>query len=80
MGKRWTDEDVHNLKRLAQRHSLPKIAEMMERPVGGVVFKAQQLKLSLRTRQQEADNQLTARANNPQPSSTMPATVTARKP
>jgi hypothetical protein len=55
MGRRWTDEDVHNLKRLAQRHSLPKIAEMMERPVGGVVFKANQLKLSLRTRQQEAD-------------------------
>ena len=48
MGKRWTDEDVQNLKRLARRVSIPQIAEKLDRTVGGVVFKAHALKLSLR--------------------------------
>jgi hypothetical protein len=54
MGKRWTDEDVDDLKRLAQRHPTPKIAEMIDRTVGSVVFKAHKLNVSLRTQQQEA--------------------------
>ena len=54
MGKRWSDEDVDALKRLAQRHPAPKIAEMMDRTVGSVVFKAHTLNVSLKTRQQEA--------------------------
>jgi hypothetical protein len=48
MGKRWTDQDIDNLKRMAKRYSAPKIAEMIDRTVGGVTFKANQLKLSLR--------------------------------
>jgi hypothetical protein len=54
MGRRWSEEDVDALKRLAQRHPAPKIAEMMDRTVGSVVFKAHTLNVSLKTRQQEA--------------------------
>jgi hypothetical protein len=50
MGRRWTEEDVNKLTILAQRHPAPRIAEIMDRTVGGVVFKAHKLKLSLRTR------------------------------
>jgi hypothetical protein len=50
MGRRWTDEDVLNLKRLAQKQPAPKIAEILDRPVGGVVFKAYTLKLPLKPR------------------------------
>ena len=49
MGRRWTEEDVLKLRLLSQRHPAPRIAELMDRTVGGVVFKAHQLKLSLRT-------------------------------
>jgi hypothetical protein len=53
MGRRWTDEDVTALKILAQLHPAPRIAEIMDRSVGGVVFKAHKLKLPLkRTRDQ----------------------------
>ena len=52
MGRRWTEEDVHQLKRLARREPTPKIAERLDRSVGGVVFKAHTLKLSLRSRNQ----------------------------
>jgi hypothetical protein len=55
MGKRWTDEDVDHLKKLARKHPAPKIAEMMDRTVGGVVFKAHTLKVSLKTRIQQID-------------------------
>ena len=48
MGRRWTDEDVEALKRMAKRYPLPEIAEKMDRTVGGVTFKAHTLKLSLR--------------------------------
>ena len=48
MGRRWTDEDVEALKRMAKRYPLPEIAEKMDRTVGGVAFKAHMLKLSLR--------------------------------
>lgn len=53
MGRRWTKEDVQQLKRLARRESTPKIAERLDRTVGGVVFKAHTLKLSLRARSQD---------------------------
>ena len=52
MGRRWTDEDIRDLKQLAQRHPIPKIAEIMDRTVGGIVFKAHKLKVSLRSRRQ----------------------------
>jgi hypothetical protein len=49
MGRRWTDKDVLELKQLlAQHHRLQKIAELIDRPVGGVVFKVHQLKVSER--------------------------------
>jgi hypothetical protein len=50
MGRRWTNEDVDRLKHLAQAQSTPTIAEILDRTVGGVVFKAHTLKLSLRPR------------------------------
>jgi hypothetical protein len=49
MGRRWTDQDIDNLKRMAKRYSAPRIAEMIDRTVGSVTFKAHQLKLSLRS-------------------------------
>ena len=48
MSKRWTDKEVEVLKWMAQRYPVPKIAERMDRTVGGVTFKAYKLKLSLR--------------------------------
>ncbi|MBR1193822.1 hypothetical protein JQ634_30740 [Bradyrhizobium sp. AUGA SZCCT0240] len=53
MGKRWTDEDIQDLRKLAQRHPIPKIAEIMNRTVGGIVFKAHKLKVSLKSRNQD---------------------------
>ena len=50
MGKRWTDKDVDDLKRLAEHYPAHEIAEMLDRPAGGVAFKAYQLKLPLRPR------------------------------
>ena len=50
MGKRWTDKDVDDLKRLAEQYPAHEIAEMLDRSVGGVAFKAYQLKLPLRPR------------------------------
>ena len=49
MGRRWTEHDISELRDLAQRYSAPRIAEMTNRTVGGVAFKAYQLKLSLRS-------------------------------
>ena len=51
MGRRWTAEDIANLKKLAQQHPLP-LAEKMDRSVGAVVFKAHKLKVPLRTRRE----------------------------
>jgi hypothetical protein len=53
MGKRWTDQDIDELKKMARRYPAPEIAEMMDRTVGGVVFKAHTLKISLRPRSSE---------------------------
>ncbi|UPJ53256.1 hypothetical protein IVB30_19230 [Bradyrhizobium sp. 200] len=53
MGRRWTEQDIDELRRLAQRYSAPRIAELTDRTVGGVVFKAYQLKLPLRPSRHE---------------------------
>lgn len=52
MGRRWTEEDVLNLKRLARQEPVPNIAQKLDRSVGGVTFKAHTLKLSLKPRKQ----------------------------
>ncbi len=51
MGRRWTDKDVENLRQMARRLPAPVIAEVIDRTVGAVAFKAHQLKLHLPTRQ-----------------------------
>ncbi|ANW02075.1 hypothetical protein [Bradyrhizobium icense] len=50
MAKRWSDEDIRDLKKLALQYSAQTIAEKMDRTVAGVVFKAQQLGVSLKPR------------------------------
>ena len=48
MGRRWSEEDIEALKFMAKHYRVPEIAEIMDRTVGGVTFKAHMLKLSLR--------------------------------
>ena len=48
MAKRWSAEDIRDLKTFAQKHSVQAIAEKMDRTVGGVAFKAHQLGLRLK--------------------------------
>jgi hypothetical protein len=55
MAKRWSAEDIRDLKTLAQEHSVQAIAEKMDRTVGGVAFKAHQLGLPLKARSQVMD-------------------------
>ena len=57
VGRRWTDQDVESLKEMASRLPAPLIAEIIDRTVGAVAFKAHQLKLGMptRKRQQEQD-------------------------
>jgi len=50
MAKRWSAEDIRDLKNLARKHSVQAIAEKMDRTVGGVAFKAHQLGLRLKAR------------------------------
>ena len=50
MGKRWTDKDVDDLKRLSRHCPALEIAQMLDRSVGGVAFKAYKLKVGLRPR------------------------------
>ena len=68
MGRRWTEQDVNELRHLAQRYSAPRIAELTDRTVGGVVFKAYQLKLPLRSSRHEnkADAAADFRARRPE--------------
>jgi hypothetical protein len=63
MGRRWTEEDIANLMTLAQQYPLPILAEKIDRTVGGVVFKAHKLKLSLRHR----DRKMEQKEFNPEP-------------
>jgi hypothetical protein len=57
MARRWSAEDIRNLRTLAQEYSVQAIAEKMDRTVGGVAFKAHQLGLPLKAR---------SRATNPE--------------
>jgi len=50
MARRWTAEDLAKLESMAKHIPAVRIAEKLDRPVGGIVFKAHQLGLSLRTR------------------------------
>jgi hypothetical protein len=52
MGRRWTDQDIEQLKGMAQRYPAAKIAELTDRSMGAVAFKAHKLKLSLRSRRE----------------------------
>jgi hypothetical protein len=52
MARRWSAEDIRDLKTLAQNYSVQAIAEKMDRSVGGVAFKAHQLGLPLKARSQ----------------------------
>jgi hypothetical protein len=55
MAKRWSAEDIRDLKALAQEYSVQAIAEKIDRTVGGVAFKAHQLGLPLKARSQVID-------------------------
>ena len=55
MARRWSTEDIRDLKTLAQTYSVQAIAEKMDRTVGGVAFKAHQLGLPLKARSQATD-------------------------
>jgi hypothetical protein len=55
MARRWSTDDINELKNLAREYSVQAIAEKMDRSVGGVAFKAHQLGLALKSRAQAAD-------------------------
>ena len=55
MAKRWSADDIDELKELAREYSVQAIAEKMDRSVGGVAFKAHQLGLALKSRAQARD-------------------------
>jgi hypothetical protein len=59
MAKRWSAEDIRDLKTLAQNYSVQAIAEKMDRTVGGVAFKAHQLGLPLKARSRATDPEST---------------------
>ena len=50
MASRWTAAEIARLRDLAARYSVAEIAEKLDRSVGGVTFKAQQINLSLISR------------------------------
>jgi hypothetical protein len=55
MAKRWSADDINELKNLAREYSVQAIAEKMDRSVGGVAFKAHQLGLPLKPRARAVD-------------------------
>lgn len=55
MARRWSSEDIRDLKTLAQKYSVQAIAEKMDRTVGGVAFKAHQLGVSVKSRAQAGE-------------------------
>lgn len=59
MAKRWSSEDVSDLKTLAQKYSVQAIAEKMDRTAGGVAFKAHRLGLPLKARSRVTDPEST---------------------
>ena len=52
MARRWSSEDIRDLKSLAGEYSVQAIAEKMDRSVGGVAFKAHQLGVAVKARSQ----------------------------
>jgi hypothetical protein len=50
VANRWTPAEITCLRNLAAKYSAPEIAEKLDRSVGGVLFKAQQINLSLLSR------------------------------
>jgi hypothetical protein len=48
MGRTRTGQDIETLKRMAQLYPAHRIAEITNRTVGGIIFKANELKISLR--------------------------------
>jgi len=52
MARRWSSEDIRDLKALAREYSVQLIAEKMDRSVGGVAFKAYQLGVPVKARSQ----------------------------
>ena len=59
MAKRWSAEDIRDLRILAQEYSVQAIAEKMDRTVGGVAFKAHRLGLPLKARSRATDREST---------------------
>ena len=55
VANRWTLGEIAQLRDLAPHYSAPEIAEKLDRSVGGVIFKAQQINLSLRARRPGTD-------------------------
>jgi hypothetical protein len=55
MAKRWSADDINELRNLAREYSVQAIAEKLDRSVGGVAFKAHQLSLPLKSRAQATD-------------------------
>ena len=55
MARRWSAENIEDLKTLTQKYSVQAIAEKMDRTVGGVAFKAHQLGLPLKARSRATD-------------------------
>jgi len=55
MAKRWSAEDIRDLRTFAQKYSVQAIAEKMDRTVGGVAFKAYRLGLPLKARSRATD-------------------------
>ncbi|RZN27708.1 hypothetical protein CWO90_24330 [Bradyrhizobium sp. Leo121] len=50
MGRRWSDLDVDDLKRMARRdYPAQSIARMLHRSPSGVIAKAHELKISLQS-------------------------------
>ncbi|MBR1278768.1 hypothetical protein [Bradyrhizobium sp. AUGA SZCCT0283] len=76
MAKRWSAEDVRELKTLARTYSAQAIAEKMDRTVGGVTFKAHQLGLPLKARSRATDPESTdLDRERPRAASVTPASV-----
>ena len=76
MAKRWSAEDVRELKTLARTYSAQAIAEKMDRTVGGVTFKAHQLGLPLKARSRATDPESTdLDRERPRAASVTPAAV-----
>ena len=59
MARRWSSEDIRELKALALEYSVQAIAEKMDRSVGGIAFKAHQLGVAVKARSQISEVHIT---------------------